>query len=705
MSGLRGSSLRIIAGNLALALTYAAVASITLLIARYTGLAAPVWPAAGIAFAVVYLRGPTYAPGIALGSLIVNSTTLLSDGHGVATSLTIATAIGIGAALEAGVGGHLVKRLLGTHLSLSRGGQVVAFLLLAGPVACVINPTVGVAAQLIGGVLPANDALLGWLTWWVGDSVGVIVFAPLALMAFPEQADIWRHRQWKVAVPSLIAVLILGGAFLQNSALEQEQIDLQRDNLAESAGRDLRESLARNEEVLRGLRGLFEADEFVTRTEFDIYTRDSIPRFPNLQALSWNPVVTQAQLPAFIDRQISEEGLPGFQVTERGPDGTLQPVSDRPDYVVVDYIEPMSTNAPAIGYDIKSSPERAEAIQRATDTGEPAATAPIDLVQGSGAQKGMLLLLPVFSGDAEPPNTELRRAQVQGFAVGVYELGNVLAATFDGNEWRDIALRMYDATDSANPILLAEQGSTLTPDAGNTSSVTIDVAGRIWRLDVTPASQVLGNPAAAPAYLLAGLLIVFLLQAFVLLVTGMERQARRQADASHYDASHDPLTELMNRRAFIERMSDVRLRSEEEGARHVLMYLDLDGFKAVNDRGGHDAGDRCLREIAQRFAECVRGGDTVARLGGDEFAVILNDCPVERGLDVARQLVNAAHSYRPFPNDPGLVVGVSIGVTTIAGSPPPSLDALLHEADTACYQAKRQGKGHVRLYQPDAATT
>jgi diguanylate cyclase (GGDEF)-like protein len=372
---------------------------------------------------------------------------------------------------------------------------------------------------------------------------------------------------------------------------------------------------------------------------------------------------------------------------------------------VVDYIEPMNINAAAIGYDIKSSPARAEAIQRATDTGEPAATAPVDLVQATGPQKGMLLLLPAFSGDVEPPNATLRRTQVEGFAVGVYELGNVLAATFDGPEWRNIALRMYDVTDATNPILLAEQGSTVPPDASNTSSITIDVAGRTWLLDVTPAPQVLGNPAAAPAYLLAGLLIIFLLQAFVLLVTGMERQARRQADASHYDASHDPLTELMNRRAFIERMSDVRLRSEDEGARHVLMYLDLDGFKAVNDRGGHEAGDRCLREIAQRFAQCVRGGDTVARLGGDEFAVILNDCPVERGLDVARQLVNAASSYRPFPNDPRLVVGVSIGVTTIAGNPPPSLDALLHEADTACYQAKREGKAHIRLFQPDAAGT
>lgn len=702
MSYRGNTTLRLIGWNLLVALAYAAIGAVTLVVARYTGLAAPLWPAAGVAFVLVYMRGIGLAPGIMLGAFAVDATALVIDGTSAAIAVAVGAAVGVGAGLQATVGAALVRRYLGTHLSLSRGGQVLAFLLFAGPLACVINPTIGVLAQLGAGVMLPADAPLGWLTWWVGDSAGVVVFAPLALMFFPEQADIWRHRHWKVALPSLIAVVLLGGAFLQSAALERNQVTAEREAVAEAAVRDVQESLAQNAEVLNGVKAFMESDEHVTREEFATFTKDALRRFPNLHALSWNPVVTDADLPAFIDHQVSVEGMTDFQVTERGPDGNLRPVTPQDDYVVVSYIEPLKENLPAVGYDIKSNPVRAAAIERAILTGAPAATAPIDLVQESGDQKGALLLLPVYAGGVVPPNDTLRRTNIEGFTVGVYRLDDLLVTAFDNAEWRDVTLRMFDVTD-AEPVLLAEQLGSTRPIAENTAIKTFDVGGRTWQLDVTPVPEQLGNPAAAPAYLLAGLLIVTLLEAFLLLVTGMERQARRQADASHFDANHDGLTELLNRRAFMKRVSEARLRAEQDEATHVLMYLDLDRFKAVNDRGGHVAGDRCLREIAQRFAQCVRGGDTVARLGGDEFAVLLGECPIDRGLGIARELVGAVETYRPFPTDPSLVIGVSVGLTTI-DSTSPGVNELLHRADIACYEAKRDDKSHIRVYGASTAT-
>ncbi|HET7203983.1 MAG TPA: EAL domain-containing protein [Steroidobacteraceae bacterium] len=165
--------------------------------------------------------------------------------------------------------------------------------------------------------------------------------------------------------------------------------------------------------------------------------------------------------------------------------------------------------------------------------------------------------------------------------------------------------------------------------------------------------------------------------------------------AMSYQASHDGLTGLVNRREFERRLEEA-LEATHGGARHVLCYLDLDRFKAVNDECGHVAGDSMLREVAALIKDAVRDSDTVGRLGGDEFGILLAGCPLEKARQIADDVVRAVNDHRFVWKDKIFSVGVSVGLVEVTGEST-SIEDLLHAADSACYVAKNQG-GRVHVY-------
>ena len=167
-----------------------------------------------------------------------------------------------------------------------------------------------------------------------------------------------------------------------------------------------------------------------------------------------------------------------------------------------------------------------------------------------------------------------------------------------------------------------------------------------------------------------------------------------------YQASHDTLTDLLNRRAFEQRLQTLLSRIKKTPGEHALCYLDLDQFKVVNDTCGHIAGDELLRSLAAKLQNQVRKRDTVARLGGDEFGVLLEDCPPERAWQLVSNLHKSINDFRFVWNDLSFHVGVSIGLVPINSSKT-TLDELLAAADRACYVAKDQGRNRIHLYRSD----
>jgi len=164
-----------------------------------------------------------------------------------------------------------------------------------------------------------------------------------------------------------------------------------------------------------------------------------------------------------------------------------------------------------------------------------------------------------------------------------------------------------------------------------------------------------------------------------------------------YQATHDALTGLVNRREFERRLEEGIESGHRGDGQHVLAYLDLDRFKLVNDTSGHLAGDGMLREVAKLLRDAVRDSDTVGRLGGDEFGILLVGCPLEKARQIADDVCRAVGDHRFVWRDKIYNIGASIGLVEISRESG-TLEEMLVAADTACYVAKKQGSGRVVVY-------
>jgi len=169
-----------------------------------------------------------------------------------------------------------------------------------------------------------------------------------------------------------------------------------------------------------------------------------------------------------------------------------------------------------------------------------------------------------------------------------------------------------------------------------------------------------------------------------------------------YEAAHDPLTGLANRRAFEERLKRVMESARSDASEHALCYLDLDQFKVINDSCGHVAGDELLRQLSGILDQHIRKRDILARLGGDEFGVLMEHCSMVQARRAANALRAAIEEFRFIWKDKSFCVGASIGVVPINAASRDA-DSVLAAADSACYLAKDQGRNRVYLYQEDAA--
>ena len=164
-----------------------------------------------------------------------------------------------------------------------------------------------------------------------------------------------------------------------------------------------------------------------------------------------------------------------------------------------------------------------------------------------------------------------------------------------------------------------------------------------------------------------------------------------------YQATHDPLTGLINRQEFERRLEEARVAAHADESAHILFYMDLDRFKAVNDSCGHQAGDNMLREVAGLIKEKVRDSDFVGRLGGDEFGALLIGCPLDKARQIANDICAAVGDYRFVWRDKIFNIGISIGLVEVSHASS-SLQDLISAADSACYVAKQEGRGRVHVY-------
>ncbi len=523
----------------AVALGYLVAGKASLLLAIPPGYASAIWPSAGIALGALLLLGLRYWPAVWLGSFLTNLA-ISFDPHSGASVLGMllpAASIGAGAAMQAVVGAALIRRYIGLPLLLSREWQILLFFVLAGPLACLINPTVGVSTLWFGGAIPTQSLAYHWWTWWIGDSIGAILFAPLMLMWFGGQQ--WHQRRLAVTVPLAATFVATVLVFVYASRLEWAQIEQRFKEDAEELNLAIDRRLDRNLELLRALGGLFAASERVDEVEFGRFSQFMLANRPDLQAIEWAPRVRSTQRAAFERelQQVQAQQPYIFEVDASGP----HPAQLRQEHYPVRYAEPMRANRIARGFDLASEPERLRTLERARDSGKIAMTAPLELLQAGGAYDGFIMAQPIYSAQLpSEPTLEQRREHFLGFALAVIRARQLISLAVKGRPpAHNVHIHLDDALTGKTLYR-----STTDIDAPTTAGganrlplghqVTLQVADRDWTIVFRPTLEYLAgqNTLIAWMVLVAGLLFTALVGAAAMVVTGrtaaVEAQVRER---------------------------------------------------------------------------------------------------------------------------------------------------------------------------------
>ncbi|WP_009634098.1 EAL domain-containing protein [Synechocystis sp. PCC 7509] len=180
-------------------------------------------------------------------------------------------------------------------------------------------------------------------------------------------------------------------------------------------------------------------------------------------------------------------------------------------------------------------------------------------------------------------------------------------------------------------------------------------------------------------------------------------QSRRLSQQLAWQANHDPLTQLLNRRHFEQLLQAAVVSNKTAYQEHTLCYLDLDQFKIINDTCGHFAGDQLLCQVSVLFQRQLRNTDVLARLGGDEFGLLLYNCSVSEAAKITNILRLCLEEFRFVWQEKTFAIGVSIGLVAINDNQ--NLIDILRAADAACYTAKNRGRNQIYIYQPNRSET
>jgi signal transduction histidine kinase/CheY-like chemotaxis protein len=330
-------------------------------------------------------------------------------------------------------------------------------------------------------------------------------------------------------MPALLALalgitlsLIVAGLLRQWEHREaQEQVR----QVAQDRAEVLRGQIMRSMEVLHAISALYETRGEVTRQEFASFVSGALARQPELQALAWDPRVPGSERDAW-ETRAHQDGFPNFHFTEEKDDSTLIPATAREVYFPVFYLETLQRNAAAFGFDVGSEPRRRHALEQARDTGEVMATPSLRLAQEPGSQLGFLVFQPLYQGPT-PVSVEQRRAQLRGFAVAVFRVGDLVSSALRSMEAKGLAATIVDEADGS--VLYGKHLVSSEP----TWDTALEVAGRRWILHFTPTPAFNSNALSwqSSAALLAGLVFTLLVAAF------LWNNARRSAQIARSNAA------------------------------------------------------------------------------------------------------------------------------------------------------------------------
>ncbi len=604
------------------ALAYAAVGALALGLAGPPGYASPLYPSAGIALAAALRYGRAALPGVGLGAFIVNAGVGALLGHSGPAALVLPLLIGVGAALQAALGAALVRRFVTQPLVLNAPQDILRFGLLGAAVACCVSPSIATAALLASGALAPEMALSTWLTWWVGDALGVLIAAPLGLSFIGRPHADWQPRRRTLAVPLLLALALLAAGMLELQRLQRQRLqatfERDVDRLASAAQ-------ARLATPLHALQALHSV------------ARVRVPLHPEglQQASLWwlaQPLAPQAM--GYSER-VALDALTAYEAAARSEGQRDYRVFDRDDgsarrrdgeVVALRLIQPAAPNAAAVGVNALSVPAARRAILASRDSGAPAATSAFKLTQSVNDETGVVLYQALYRGDAtEPSDPAARQARFRGVVFVAVNTERALAGLgVPDQTYLRWCLVDTDAQ-APRPRLAGAPGCEKAAPAPLRAQRRLTLAGRELELRIGAAPAALPAAAREGGWLLSlvALSSAAMLGALLLTVTGHSRRTQLAVNAGTAELRRE-----ISERADIE----TALRDSEERLRSILNHVPL-GVMFL-DPHGH------LLDCNPRLAQML-GADGPA-LRGRLVAHIVQPEEAERLRGMRHELLKGA---------------------------------------------------------------
>ncbi len=560
---------------LALALGYAGVGLLSLKLAMAPNYAIPLFPSAGLALAALLCWGLRVSPGVLLGSLLLNL--VLGQQRGMLSWLS-AGLIGMGAMLQAVAGTLLIRRVLPGTLVLVEPWDLLRFNVLGAGLAGLISATVGTLTLRSSGALAPDQAVDSWLSWWVGDALGVLIGAPMLLCLIGRPHAIWAPRRLNVALPLLLATLLMsyGTQLVQswNYDAARNAFEREADALLASGRQAILQPLV----PLQALALQLEQAPDMGQQAFGQVASPWLT--PSVSALGYAAHVARRAAAGF-DQAAARDGMAGFRSHDRRRPGDLSPPADEP-MVVIRHIEPQLANRAALGTNVLSVPGARQALLAALDGRRPVASAAFMLSQYVQPTLGVVVYRAV-----RPAGTPAASGPVG--AVFTTLRPDLLLSQVPQSS-KGLLLCLLDRSEPAPRQLAGARGCADRQADLPQREVRIDFAGRPWTLAAYMPRNDLGTQASASSlpFVVVALFSTALLGALLLSVTGRTSTVQglvrdRTAALLHEIAERERATAALKDR-------ERRFSNIFEHAPIGIVFTELDG---------------AIREANPRFCDMV----------------------------------------------------------------------------------------------------
>ncbi len=475
----------------------------------------PIWPASGLALSVMLVYGKRVLPGLFTGIFAVQIYAFLdfSQPESLLPTLITSTFGSFGSSLQSWLGAYLIRLYVGSENPLIDDKAILNFFIYGALLSSLVAPSIGIGTIFLQGFITLQDIPISGLTWWIGDVIGVIIFAPIILSFIGQPESQWQARRKLVAYPLMLVFALVLIIFQYNKTQEFNRIRTAFEQQVSVFHTTFSTAIQRDVEINQIIKAFFDSSSFVTQTDFAKFTQLFINKHINIQALEWIRYIPKAE------RDVFESS--GLIIREPNAEKQMISATERAEYFPITYVQPETGNERAMGFDVGSNPDALSALSKARETGQTSMTRPVQLVQDLQQKQGFVLYSPVYRSTVDHNLSSELKSELMGFVAGVFRASDEVQFVFDQSPHLQLWITMEDSGIEFFNNMFKPETQTANLLALKTV-IPLHLADRVWNVTYQPSDDFYSEQMSWTLWwiLLGGLSITALTGISLMMLTG-----------------------------------------------------------------------------------------------------------------------------------------------------------------------------------------